>query len=102
MPPPRTRGHYEYFIMRDPEWMLNVERERNVQEFAALLEQLGQRLREAGEVTISGHKIAPPKQCWTVVRYERMPRGELSLKIELQWEREGIRTEEGPSDIDIE
>lgn len=85
-----------------PEWMINDERERDVKDAGGVLERIGGKLRENGEVTISGVRVAPGTQCWTVVRFERMPRGELSLKLELKWESTEEVSPATGEELDIE
>lgn len=70
----------------EPTWWLNLEREQTVAAFGDMLEKIARKLQEKGSVTIQGHEIRPPQECLTVVRYERAPRGEIRLKIELEWE----------------
>ena len=87
-----------------PEWMLNIEKEdQKLREFGATLSQIGQRLCEAGKVRIQDTDISPAAICRTVIRYERAPRGEMKLHIEVEWECENgaiAPTEPGPIKIE--
>lgn len=91
----RHQGH--------PEWMLNDERDdRSIADFGKVLEKIGGRLAESGEVKISSHEISPPEYCWTTIRFERKPRGELSLKLELSWDPGEDQEPSATPDLEIE
>lgn len=67
-------------------WMENEEKTRNLEEIGERLQRIGTLLSEKGQFKLGKSRIAPPPECVFIIRYERMPRGELSLKLELQWE----------------
>jgi hypothetical protein len=46
---------------------------------------IGTRLQDDGRFVANEIAIAPPEECSFKFRYELLPRGELSLKLELMW-----------------
>lgn len=81
--------------------MLNDEKERSLSDIGDRLQKIGKLIAERN-LRLGAHQIAPPEECLFIIRYERMPEGELSLKLELKW-YEGERPIEGDlaGDIDI-
>ena len=76
-PPPPHRPH---------EWIVNDEKMRSLAEVGERLQLIGRLLGERGYVKLDENDIRPTDPCLSIIRYERMPRGELSLKLELMWE----------------
>ena len=70
---------------RPPEWIVNQERLRDVKEIGKLISQIGQKLSEKSEVTLSGHKVKPAEESTLILRYERTPHNDFILKIEIKW-----------------
>lgn len=68
-----------------PEIIFSSELEKPIKEAATDIEKIAKRLIENGRVTISGNTISPAESCLLVVAYERKPKGEYCLKIELEW-----------------
>ncbi len=78
-PPPPPHHHGEY--------MINVEKEDYpLVDIGEQIQQIGVALKERGDVKINEKIVKPPGNCMFILRYERMPLGELSLKIELIWD----------------
>lgn len=77
-PKPRRPGH-------DHEWYVNDERRRSLADIGERLAQIGGRLKDSGSVKLDGVEIRPSAEPWCVIRYERMPHGELKLKIDIEW-----------------
>lgn len=79
------------------EWIKNEEKDRSIVEIAERLQKIGQRLAESSKVVLDGVEVAPANPSLFIIRYERLPRGELSLKLEIKWqdssapERQGAR-----------
>jgi len=80
-------------------WIINNEKVRTIQEIGERIQKIGTLLKEKGEIKLDDVEISPPPSCNFILRYERMPRGELSLKIELIWWE---NNENSPSSDDIE
>ena len=80
-----------------PEWYVNDERERSLREIGERLQRIGQALAERGHVKLNEYSVKPPARCLFILRYERMHRSDLSLKLELLWEEtaEEERTDQG-------
>jgi hypothetical protein len=75
--PPPVEGH---------KWLVNWENEATpLSQVAARLQELADALSDCGKVEIGDSLLEPSDPCVFVLRYEQMPRGELSLKIELRW-----------------
>ena len=70
------------------EWIVNLEKTYPLATIAERLQQIGKLLAERGDVRLEDVVVKPSDPCFFMLRYERMPRGELSLKIELQWSGE--------------
>lgn len=87
-PPPHHHGPHE--------WLINDERVRPLAEIASRLQQMGQLLQERGSIKLGGNEITPTDPALFITRYERMPKGELSLKLELMWGEEMRRTQQDP------
>lgn len=80
-PPPPPYG---------PEIFFRDERDETLAEIGQFLQKVSSSLAKSGKVTLQSgmgekHIVQPPDQCTFIVAYERMPRGELSLKLELKW-----------------
>jgi len=67
-------------------WMVNSEQTLELKEIGEQLIKIGQALKENGELTINDVNIVPEQQPHFTVRYERLPRGDLKLKLEIEWE----------------
>lgn len=67
-------------------WMVNSEQTERLENIADQLIKIGQALKENGELTINDVNITPQVESLFTVRYERLPRGELRLKLEVEWE----------------
>lgn len=76
--PPHPPHAYAQFIKDE-------EIERDLGDIGARLQKIGQALADRGEVTLDDVTVKPADPCTYIMRYERMPAGELSLKIELLW-----------------
>ncbi len=77
--------HHPHLALRH-KWMVNSEQTNELADIAEQLIKIGQALKENGELTINDVNIAPQSQPLFIVRYERLPRGELKLKLEIEWE----------------
>lgn len=75
--PPPARPHHE--------WLVNEERERSVTDIADRLIMIGQRLKETGAVNLDNVEVRPDDPSRFVIRFERLPRGELKLHLEIEW-----------------
>lgn len=90
MPPhrPPRRGPPHRGPHHHPEWFENEEKVRTLAEIGQRLRTIGDRLAEAGTVKIGDSRITPADECIFLIRYERKPRGELALKLEIEWDEE--------------
>ncbi len=79
-PPEPPNGHPRY------EFFESQERTMTLKEIGERLEKIGSLLSERGDFKLGGTQVSPPDPCPFILRFERMPRGELSLKLELKWE----------------
>lgn len=79
--PPHHRKH---------EWIRSEEKTRSLKDVGDRLQKIGSLLVQKGYFTLGGTEIKPPDPCEFILRYERMPRGELSLKIELLWDEQSV------------
>ncbi len=77
--------HHPHLALRH-KWMVNSEQTNELADIGEQLIKIGQALKENGELTINDVNIAPQSQPLFIVRYERLPRGELKLKLEIEWE----------------
>lgn len=68
------------------QWIINEEKTRSLSEIGERLQTIGRLLSERGYLKLDVHEVKPTDPCFSIIRYERMPRGELSLKLELMWE----------------
>jgi hypothetical protein len=94
-PPPPPPPHHNHA------WMVNEEREWVLSELAGIIELVGSKLKENGYVKLNDYEVRPPSIIDGMVRYERMPHGDLKLKIEMTWV-DGVdpgQEEEGPKDL---
>ncbi len=82
MTSPRRPPHHGH----SQKWMVNSEQTDNLENIAEQLIKIGHALKENGELTINDVNIVPQQQPLFTVRYERLPRGELKLKLEIEWE----------------
>jgi hypothetical protein len=93
-PPPPRQKH---------EWLVNVEADRPLHEIAQTLETVASKLRTDGSVKLNGVAVTPPDPCEFMVRYERLPHGEMKLKLELTWEPDAVDYRSGhATGLDIE
>lgn len=86
----------------DHEWMYNVEKEEKLDIIGSTIEKIGKFISERGNVKLGKITVQPPKVCYFVVRYERMPEGELKLRIELEWEENEYGEDNKQDDLIIE
>jgi len=78
------------------------ERERGLADIGARLQKIGEGLGDRGEVTLDSVVVKPTDPCTYIMRYERMPAGELSLKMELLWwESESQAAQAQETEIEI-
>lgn len=75
-----------------PEWFVNEERERSVSAIADRLIMIGQRLKEAGAMNLDNVEVRPNDPSLFALRFERLPRGELKLHLEIEWSQEPLAT----------
>ena len=61
-----------------------------MQDIAQTLEQVALRLRADGVLRLNGVTVTPPNPCDFMVRHERLPHGEMKLKLELTWEPDAV------------
>jgi hypothetical protein len=80
---------------------VNNERKLSLKDIGEQLQQIGTRLAEKGRFKLNKTEVAPPDPCELKLRYERMPRGELSLKIELKWWPEAKNAGREDDDLDV-
>jgi len=93
-PPPPPHAHAQ-FIKAE-------ETERELADIGARLQKIGQALADRGEVTLDSVTVKPIDPCTYIIRYERMPAGELSLKMELVWwENEAHAVQAKQTEIEI-
>lgn len=93
--PPHPPGHYpahphDLGLPHEPHprWIVNDERIRRLGEAGAILVKIGELLSSQGRVQFDGTEITPSAEPVMVIRYERTPKGELCLKLELRWVEE--------------
>ena len=67
-------------------WISNFEEQLSLTEGAEMFGDVIAALRANGRVTIDGVAVEPPPEAWFTLRYEQMPKGELKLKLEIEWE----------------
>jgi hypothetical protein len=84
------------------EWFVNEERIRSLKDIGNLLEKIGKLLSDRGSVKLDKYDIKPPESCYFIMRYERMPAGELSLKLELMWDEDQENNTSNEKEIKIE
>ena len=82
-------------------WILNSEKTMPVKEAGQLVEQLSVKLQESGHFKLNGIPINLPESCHFVMRYERRPKGELVLKIELVWDPKAVTKNETTEEFTI-
>ncbi|NQV17469.1 MAG: hypothetical protein HQ534_02875 [Armatimonadetes bacterium] len=70
---------------RPPEWIVSEEKIRSVKEIGEIISQIGQKLEDKLEVSLSGHKVKPASNSTFILRYERTPHNDFVLKIEVKW-----------------
>jgi len=78
-------AHHPHHRQRQ-KWMVNSEQTLELKDIGEQLIKIGQALKEKGELTINDVNIIPEQQPHFTVRYERLPRGDLKLKLEIEWE----------------
>jgi hypothetical protein len=76
--PPRAHGH-------GPEWLVSVQDDVTREQFAGHLGALAGALKDHAEVEVNGTTISVPENVEFVLRFERMPHGELALMIRAEW-----------------
>ncbi len=77
--------HHPHLALRH-KWIVNSEQTHDLDAIGEQLVKIGQALIDNGELTLNDVNIAPQQQPLFTVRYERLPRGELKLKLEIEWE----------------
>jgi len=82
--------------------MQNEEKERTVKDIGQRLVTIGQKLVEKGEFKLGNSLLKPSNPSWFVMRYERLPKGELSLKLEIKWEENPSTSNSGDTGEDLE
>lgn len=98
----KGKKHHHPPHHHDHEWMYNVEKEEDLNRIGSTIEKIGKLISERGYVKLGNVTIKPPKVCYFVLRYERMPEGELKLKIELEWEEDEYPEDEEQDELKIE
>lgn len=97
---PAARGGHQ-----PTRWFENEEKVRTLQEIGDRLSLIGSRLSGRGPgkggFTLGRTKVDPPPECLFIIRYERMPKGELSLKLELQWDEDYPGEQREPTNGDL-
>lgn len=78
------------------EWIQNEEKRRPITEIGERLQKIGSLLEKNGELKLGDSQVKPNDPSYFIIRYERMPHGELSLKLEIRWE-ESIGSRESVS-----
>lgn len=73
-------------IHHHPEWYEVEEKEKTLNEIGERLVKIGDLLKSKGGFKLGNSQIRPSDPSFFILRYERMPRGELSIKIEIIWE----------------
>ena len=87
---------------RPPEWIVSQEKLRKVKEIGKIISQIGQKLAEKSEVTLSGHRIKPAEESTFILRYERSPHNDFILKIEVKWPTDSHGSVSSSDEIVIE
>ncbi|MHA1330871.1 MAG: amphi-Trp domain-containing protein [Candidatus Hodarchaeales archaeon] len=82
-------------------WFENEEKTRPLKDIGERLVKIGNLLVKNGKFTLGKSRITPPKKCEFIIRYERMPDGKLSLKLELKWEETDQRYSPVSGDADL-
>jgi hypothetical protein len=73
-------------------WLYNYEKELAVKEGLKSFAKIVSALFERGEVRLGQTEtVKPPERALFTIRYEQAPRGELKLKLEIEWETEEVR-----------
>jgi hypothetical protein len=71
-------------------WIANYEEEVTLSEAITNATGMFELLKKHGKFKISQGKdkitVEPPKRLTYICRYERLPRGEYALKLELKWD----------------
>ncbi len=80
-----------------PDCFINYEKTRSLKDVGEWMQQIGKLLAEDGQLEIDDILIIPADPCWSIMRYERMPKGELCLRFECMW----WGTDENKSELDI-
>jgi hypothetical protein len=83
------------------EWLENEERKRSLSDIASRLEKIAKLLAEKGEFKLGNNQIKPSDPSILVLRYERMPKGELSFKIEIKWDQSQLPSSQ-EKDLEIQ
>lgn len=83
-------------------WIHNYEEELPLNEGLEMFSKILTTLSQRGNVRIAGTDVQPPPEAWFMLRYERMPRGELKLKMEIEWIPDATNTAPGHGPPQIE
>lgn len=68
------------------EWIQSEEMERSIKEIGQRIQKIGNLISKKGELKLNQSIVKPSDPSKLIVRYERLPHGELCLKIEIVWE----------------
>lgn len=71
-------------------------RERSLAQISERLRKIGDLLGSQGFLKLNQTTVKPTDPCMLIVKYERLARGELSLKIELLWDERPVEDESDP------
>jgi hypothetical protein len=83
-----------------PEWIINEEKPKSLNEIADRLVSIGQKLKDNNQVVLGKHTVQPAPKCDWIMRYERTHHGELILKFELKW-NENLQNHDKEEDFEI-
>jgi hypothetical protein len=86
----------------DAGWFYNYEKELSIKEGLAALSKVIKALTERGEVRLRKETVKLPESARFVIRYEQAPRGELKLKLEIEWEADGAHADHSDGLPEIE
>ncbi len=78
-----------------PHHIVKVEKEYSIEEIGLFLQSIGLELEKNKKTEIGGQKIEPDPTSLFKVRYEKMPRGELKIVFEIEWNRHIASYREG-------
>ena len=88
--------------LRPPEWIESEEKTRSLQDIGSRLVKIGELLLDKGSLKLGQTDVRPADPSRFMLRYERMPHGELSLKLEVLWDDAQGSSSRTPVDEDLE